>query len=208
LEYRVVLRLYLEIGEEIDLRRCTTCGSTYEDDVDVCPRDGTPLFATDAQVYDDSVDDISSAEAAAGGILGGDESDGLSEVSDIEEQEAATVEAEAEEVAAAMSDGDSEAADESSEEEPEKADEESAEEEGASTVYGAPAIQPEELEEPAEEEKDDTARTAFGMPAISIDDEEESEEEVAEEEVAEEEDVAAEEEVAEEEVAEEEGRAW
>ena len=32
------------------MQRCTTCGTTYEDSISTCPRDGTPLFATESDV--------------------------------------------------------------------------------------------------------------------------------------------------------------
>lgn len=35
-----------ELARRFVSQRCTTCGSTFEDSVDLCPRDGTPLFAT------------------------------------------------------------------------------------------------------------------------------------------------------------------
>lgn len=32
------------------MQRCTTCGTTYEEGIATCPRDGTPLFATESDV--------------------------------------------------------------------------------------------------------------------------------------------------------------
>lgn len=46
------------------MQRCTTCGSAYDESIDECPRDGTPLFATQSEVYEDDPPQDSDTETS------------------------------------------------------------------------------------------------------------------------------------------------